>query len=120
VGGVLTKYQDNQSIESRWSRATQRKNLIAMAKLIGYAPPSATASQVDVEISIGSAVAGTVPFPAGTVVRTRNVADPVTFRLISDAEIPPGGTSVVGTAEDADPQEESFLSSGTPNLEIAL
>lgn len=120
VGGVLTKYQDNQAIESRWSVATQRKNLIAMAKLIGYEPPTATASQVDVTISIGSPAAGDVVFPAGTVVRTRNVADPVTFRLISDVTIPAGATSASGTAEDADPQEESFASAGTPNLEIRL
>lgn len=120
VGGVLTKYQDNQARESRWSVATQRKNLIAMAKLIGYEAPTATASQVDVTISIAAPVAGSVTFPTGTVVRTRNVADPVTFRLISDVVIPAGGTSATGTAEDADPQEEAFASSGTPNLEIML
>lgn len=120
VGGVLTKYQDNQAIESRWSKATQRKNLIAMAKLIGYEAPTATASQVDVEISIGVPVAGSVTYPAGTIVRTRNVADPVTFRLIADATIPPGGTMVEASAEDADPQEESFASPGTPNFELTL
>ena len=121
VGGVLTKYQDNQAIESRWSIATQRKNLLAMVKMIDYEAPTATASQVDVVISIPAPVAGTVTFVAGdTVVRTRNVSTPVAFRLLSDAVIPPGGTSVTVTAENSTPQSESFASSETPGIELKL
>jgi hypothetical protein len=41
VGDVLGFYQDNQAAESRWSAARQRKNLIALAKLIGFTPEGA-------------------------------------------------------------------------------
>ena len=120
VGDVLTKYQDNQARESRWSVATQRKNLIALAKLIGFEPATATASQVDVALSIPAAVAGDVTIPAGTVVRTRDVTTAVLFRLLADAVIQAGTTSVVATAENAEPQDDAFASPGTPNLELVL
>lgn len=120
MGDVLGKYQDNQAAESRWSVATQRKNLIALAKLIGFVPATATASQVDVTLSIPGVVAGDVDFAAGQIVRTRRVADPVVFRLLTDASITAGNTSVSVTAENAEPQEENFTSTGIPNLEIVL
>lgn len=121
VGDVLWKYQDNQSGESRWTQATQRKNLIALVKMIGFKPATATASQVDVTITIPQAVAGDVPFTAeDTIVRTSQVTDPVIFRLIADAVILAGQTSVVATAENSEPQEDTFVSPGTPDLEIEL
>ena len=122
VGDVLCKYQDNQAIESRWSKATQRKNLIALGKLIGYEPSTATASQVDVTISIAQAVAtADTPFEAGTVVRTKSTISPVEFRLLERAVIPAGSTSITDvTAENSEPQEDVFVSSGVPNLSFIL
>lgn len=121
VGDVLGKYQDNQANESRWSKATQRKNLIALAKLIDFEANTATASQVDVTLSIPVAVAGDVPIFTGTIVRTRSVTSPVIFRLLADAVIPAGLTEVTDqTAENAEPQEDVFTSPGTPNLELVL
>lgn len=121
TGGVLLKYQDNQANESRWCNATQRKNLIALAKLIGFEPATATASQVDVTLSIPTPLAGDTTIPAGTVVRTRNITDPVEFRLLLDAIIPAGTTTLTGqTAENSDPEQDVFVSPGTPNLEVVL
>lgn len=121
VGGVITKYQDNQAKESRWSQATLRKNLIAMAKLIGYQPPTATASVVDVQISIKTAVAGITTFAEGVVVRTPDVSNPVEFRLLTPATIAAGATvAALVSAENSEPQVESFASPGTPNYAITL
>lgn len=121
VGDVLCKYQDNQAIESRWSKANQRKNLIALAKLIGYEPATATAAQVDVTISISAATGANVSFPAGTVVRTRSISNPVEFRLLSDAIIPAGSTSVSDiTAENSESQSDIFTSTGVPNISFQL
>lgn len=118
---VLAKYQDNQARESRWAFATQRKNLIALAKLIGFEPATATASQVDVNIAIPAAVAGDVDFPAGTVVRTREAINPVEFRLLALETILAGETEVTSvTAENAEPEQDVFASSGGPNQEFDL
>ena len=38
VGDVIGFYQDNQARESRIATATQRKNLIALTKLLGFRP----------------------------------------------------------------------------------
>jgi hypothetical protein len=121
VGDILCKYQDNQAIESRWSKATQRKNLIALAKLISYEPATATASQVDVTISITQSVSADTSFPAGTVVRTQSITNPVEFQLLSEAIIPAGSTSVTDvTAENSDSQEDVFTSTGVPNISFEL
>ncbi len=121
TGGVLLKYQDNQARESRIITATQRKNLIALAKLLDFEANTATASQVDVTLTIPAALAGDTPIPAGTVVRTRNVTAPVVFRLLLAATIPAGSTSIANqTAENAEPQQDLFTSPGTPNLELVL
>jgi hypothetical protein len=41
---VLVVYQDNQARESRLLTATQRKNLIALCKLLGFRPAGARAA----------------------------------------------------------------------------
>lgn len=121
TGDVLLKYQDNQAGESRWASATQRKNLLALAKLIGYEAPTATASQVDVTLSIPAPMAGPTLIASGTVVRTRQVSAPVIFRLLADATIPAGQTSLaLQTAENSEPELDTFTSPGTPNLELVL
>lgn len=121
VGDVLFKYQDNQAIESRWSQATQRRSLINLAKLIGYEPAGATASQVDVAISIdGGAIANDVPIDIDTVVRTSKVGDLVRFRLLAPATIPAGDTEVTVTAENSEAQTDTFVSSGIASQEIKL
>lgn len=121
VGDVLGKYQDNQANESRWTKATQRKNLLALAKLIDFEANTATASQVDVTLSIPATVAGDVIIAAGTIVRTRSATVPVIFRLLADATILAGNLSVTDqTAENAEPQEDVFTSTGTPNIELVL
>jgi hypothetical protein len=120
VGDVVMKYQDNQARESRWSQATQRKNLIALAKLINFTPTTATASQVDALLSILAPVAGNVTIPAGTVVKTRSATRAVEFRTLANAVITAGNTSITATAENSELQQDTFTSAETPNLSVKL
>ena len=127
VGDVLTFYQDNQAIESRWSTATQRRNLINMAKLIGFTPESAAAAQTDVTLTAldrgtGGPPIGDVTFPAGTIVQTPDVATPAIFQLLTDAVILAGAnpSTVTVTAENSTNAEDVFESLDTPNQKFIL
>lgn len=120
VGDVLHKYQDNQAGDSRWSTATQRKNLIAMAKLIGFEPATATASQVDLVISMPSAQATDVDIPAGSICRTNSRSNQVSFPTLVDAVITAGSLSTTVTGENSEVEEDVFTSSETPNYSIVL
>jgi baseplate J-like protein len=120
VGDVGGKYQDNQAGDSRWSTATQRKNLIAMAKMIGFEPATATASQADLTISIPSAIVSDLTIDAQTVCRTKSISDSVKFPTLIDALIPAGATSVVVTGENSEAEEDFFSSPEVPNHKIEL
>ncbi len=120
VAGVLLKYQDNQARESRWSQATQRKSLLALTKMLPFEAGTATASQVDVTLSIVAAATGDLLFEAGVVCRTRGVS-PVQFRILSDTTLQAGQTQIIGvTAENSESIQDIFTSPGTPDLEVEL
>ena len=57
IGDVLAFYLDNQARESRLLTATQRKNLIALTKLIGFRPSGARAATADVVFTLGAPAA---------------------------------------------------------------
>jgi hypothetical protein len=73
VGENLSFYQDAQAGESRIITATQRKNVIALAKLLGYKLPGARAATADVTFQLAAPPAADVTIPAGTIVRTQEV-----------------------------------------------
>lgn len=81
VGDVLAYYLNRQAREGRFGTVTQRKNLLALCKLIGYSPKNAEAASVDVVLTITNAAAlsGIVaPAPgAAVVVKTDEVTNPV-------------------------------------------
>jgi len=122
VGDVLTYYQDNQARESRIATATQRKNLIALCKLLGYQPSGARAATVDATFTLAATPAADVRIPVGTQVRTASITDPVAFQLLSDVTIPAGTAPAMaeGTLEHSEAQEEPFVSTGLPNQEVVL
>lgn len=127
VGDVLGFYQDNQAQDSRWSTARQRRNLLAMVKLINFVPETAKAAQADVTITARDAATngppiGNVIIPAGTFVSTAQVTSPVRFQLLSDALIAAGSspsTDIV-TAENSEAEVDVFVSQGTANQEFIL
>jgi len=81
---VLMFYQDQQAREGRFGYVQLRKNMIALAKLIGYELPSASAATVDVLLTISNAadLAGIVtPSTTPVVVQTEEVTDPIKGEL---------------------------------------
>lgn len=83
----LTFYQDQQAGETRFGTVQLRKNMVNLAKLIGYVLPGASAASADVVITItnASALSGTVALAAGSkvVVKTESVTSPVRGEIIS-------------------------------------
>jgi hypothetical protein len=122
VGDLLAFYQDNQARESRIATATQRKNLIALTKLLGFRPAGARAATADAVFTLAAIPAAPVTLRAGTRVRTASVTDPVVCQLLEDVLIPAGASppTATGTLEHSEPQEELFTSSGLPNQEVVL
>lgn len=120
IGDVLTKYQDNQSRESRIATATQRKNLISLAKLVNYTPRGATAAQYEQTLSISAAVAGDVLIPRGTIVKTVNVSGAIRLQTLADVTISAGSTEAVTTIEHSETRVDEFTSDGTPNQSFIL
>jgi Baseplate J-like protein len=122
VGDVLTFYQDNQARESRLLTATQRKNLIALTKLLGFRPAGARAATAAEVFTLATTPAADVVLPQGTQVRTASVTEPVVFQLLGDVVIPAGASppTATGMLEHSEPQDELFASTGLPNQEVAL
>jgi len=122
VGEVLTFYQDNQARESRIVTATQRKNVIALAKLLGFKLAGARAATADVQFKLAAPPAADVTFAEGTTVRTQEVTDPVRFQLLSPVTIPTGANPpvVTGTVENSESQDELFDSTNLANQELRL
>ncbi len=119
---VLVVYQDNQARESRLLTATQRKNLIALCKLLGFRPAGARAATVEESFALAVAPIANVVLPQGTRVRTASVTEPIVFQLLSDVVIPAGAAPPImtGILEDSAPQDELFASTGLPNQEVVL
>jgi hypothetical protein len=122
IGDLLAFYQDNQARESRIATATQRKNLIALTKLLGFRPAGARAATTDAVFSLAAVPIAPVTIRSGTRVRTASVTDPVLFQLLDDVLIPAGASppTTTGTIEHSEAQEELFASTGLPNQEVAL
>jgi hypothetical protein len=122
VGDVLTFFQDNQARESRLLTATQRKNLIALTKLLGFRPAGARAATVDEVFTLAAPPLADVALPRGTQIRTASITEPVVFQLVSDVFIPAGASppTATGILEHSAPQDELFASTGLPNQEVVL
>ncbi len=122
VGDVLTFYQDNQARESRILTATQRKNLIALTKLLGFRPAGARAATVGVIFALAAAPAANVTLRKGTRVSTASVTDPIVFQLLADVAIAAGASpaAAAGTLEHSEPQEDLFASNGLSNQDVLL
>lgn len=121
VGDVLTKYQDNQAGEAYLLRATQRKNVLALCKLIGFTPRGNTAALVDLVLTLSPAPTGTLTIPERARARTDAIVDPVLFETIASTTLPAGGVGPYTIrAENAERKSETFASTSKPNQELRL
>lgn len=131
VGDVLTFYQDNQAGESRITTATQRKNLLALAKLLNYVPTGASAATATMSFTLSAPVAGgrtvtlnppATPTPTNpTIIKTQDAEDAVEFQLLSSVIITAGNSSGSGSVENSHSEApESFSSTGLANQAYRL
>ncbi len=118
VGDVLGYYLDAQARESRLVTATQRKNVIALARMLGYRLHGARAATAEVVFTLAPAAAA-VRIPAGTVVRTREVTEPVRFQLMADVVFAPGQVQARGSVEHSTTHTELHDLRGLPDLDLA-
>jgi hypothetical protein len=122
VGDVLSYYLDAQARESRLATATQRKNVIALARMLGFKLAGARAARAAVTISLGAPPGADVVVPAGTIIRTQEVTEPVRFQLLAPLVIaagasPPGAT---GDAEHSATQTQVFDARGLAGTDLLL
>jgi hypothetical protein len=100
MGDILNYYIDKSANEAFISTASQRENVLQLARLLGYKPTESTASTVTVTFSNTSASSITVP--ALTQVATSTVANASTnqivFETVSAVTVPAGSTSTIATA----------------------
>lgn len=131
LGDSLAYYQDNQAAEARITTATQRKNLLALAKLLNYTPKGAKAATVAVTFTLSAAVPvgrtvtfnpPATPTPTNAVtVKTEDASSPVEFQLLAPAVITAGNTIAIATCENSVKQgPESFTSTALGNQEYRL
>jgi hypothetical protein len=122
VGDVLAYYLDNQARESRLATATQRKNVIALARMLGFKLQGARAATADISFTVDTPPAADILLPAGTVVRTQEVTQPVRFQLLAPAVISAGTSPpvVTATAEHSETNTQLFDARGLATLDLLL
>jgi hypothetical protein len=122
VGDVITYYLDAQARESRLVTATQRKNVIALARMLGYRLHGARAATAEVVLTLARPPTAEVVIPAGTVVRTREVTEPIRFQLLGDVAIPAGASppAATGVVEASEAHTQLFDARGLPSLDVVL
>lgn len=120
VGDVLGKYQDAQARESRIVTATQRKNILALVKLLNYQPQGAAAAVVDLVLTLKAPAAGSVTIGVDASPSTADITSPIVFHPQVPLVIAPGQTTVTLTVENAERQNDTYTSTGLPNQTFPL
>jgi baseplate J-like protein len=120
VGDLLTFYQDNQAREARLVTATQRKNVIALAKMLGYAPGGVHAAQAGEVLTLRTPPVAPVTIPAGTQILTANVTAPLAFQLLADVVFAPSQTNATTTVEHSVNATDNFDPSSLPDQAFVL
>jgi len=122
VGDTLTFYQDNLARESRLVTATQRRSVISLAKMLGYRLKGARAATASVTFELAAPPAAGVTIPAGTVVRTKEVTEPIRFQTLAPIVFAAGLTPprIVATVEHSKTRTQLFDARGLAGLEVNL
>ena len=120
VGDVITYYLDAQARESRLATATQRKNVIALARMLGFRLQGARAAKATVQFSLQAPPSANVALQAGTVVRTQEVTEPVRFQLLAPLVIAAGTSPPVASAtvEHSETHTQLFDARGLAGLDL--
>lgn len=124
MGDILNYYIDKSANEAFISTASQRENVLQLAKLLGYKPTEPTAATCTVTFSNTSAVNVTVP--RLTKVATSAVSNASTTQIIfeTDAEVtvPAGSTTTTVTVTQGQTVTDEAIgeSNGTVNQSFEL
>ncbi len=123
VGDTLGFYIDAQGRESRLATATQRPNVLALARVLGYAPRGARAAVVDVEIELDDVTRADVLVAIGTAVSTSTATDAVRFQTIGAGRISAGSrpaTAIVRAEHSTSQTQLVDIGDPRPWVEITL
>lgn len=90
MGDVISYYTDRVANESRLTTATQRANVLSLARSYGYVPSGYQSATATLYVENASAVA--IPLPLGTQIYGRyqegNVTKRVTFHTVAAVTVP--------------------------------
>lgn len=119
---VLSYYQDGNANEAFGLTASQRKNLIALAKWLGFVPRGREAATVDLVITLPSSPLDDVIFDEETIARTSGLGNPINFRVLAQAQIDQGQDppTVSVTVEHSTANTQQFISTGLATQEATL
>lgn len=119
---ILLFYQDNQARESRITTAQLRKSLLGLAKMLGYVPAGASASTVELTVTLGAPPIGDVTFAAGDTFRTLEITDAIVFQVLTSTVITSGTNPPVAILqlEHSSNSSQTFSSTGLPSQELEL
>jgi uncharacterized phage protein gp47/JayE len=115
-------YQNALARETRITTARQRKNLIALGRLINFEARTASPATVDMTVTLGSVPSLDVDIPLGYVFSTQSAANPVRFRTLVATTITAGTDPPVATVavENSETINEDFVSNGQTDQEFQL
>lgn len=121
LGDMWAYYLNQQGRESRMVTAGLRPNVLALARQQAYRAATAVAATYTATFTLtDGAASAPVTIAAGRVVRTEDVANPVRCYLAADVVIATGQSSGSGTVAHAEPQSETYLSTGRADQAFVL
>ena len=100
MGDILNYYIDKSANEAFISTASQRDNVLQLAKLLGYRPTQSTASTVTVTFT--NTTASSITVPALTQVATSTISNAsnnqIVFETNASVTVAPGSTNTLALA----------------------
>ena len=120
IGDRLSFYLDALARERFVQTAQLRRSMIDLGQHYGYTLDGAVAATAEVTITADQAAQADIAIPAGTVIKTRAVTDPVVFQTLEDATIAEGGLSASVDVEQSESHTQTFTASGVAWEEIYL
>lgn len=122
VGDVLAYYIDNARRESRLVTAQYRSSVIAHTRGLDYRMKNAAAATAVEQFTLAEPPLAPVTIEAGSVVRTRDVVEPLEYQLLQDVVIAAGQQPPVttGVVEHSTTHRELFDARAFQGTDIVL
>lgn len=121
VGDALMFYADNHAREAFWATLRQRKNAIAKSRFVNYTLSGATSATCDVTVTIANGpLPDNLTIPAGSIIRTSAVSDPIQGETQANVTITAGGTTGTLSWEHSETKTATATSTGLTNQKIEL